>query len=224
MEFNLEITSLSIWFLLVLTPGIISNLFFESLIPLRKDKIFSYLIIRCWLLGIFGYATYYLLGKILEFFLGNLGIIDIVKLLQNQTSIDISLSVLIFASIGGLLNALFLSKLSKEKTFHQFCRWLKVSKSHGDIDVWAFTNNTLDLEQWVVVRDPKNNLCYLGWIQAFSENHFEFEILISDVTIYYNDSGEFLYESPLVYLAKDLKELSFEFYRQPREQKNEEKR
>lgn len=220
----MEITSLSIWFLLVLTPGILSNLFFESLIPLKKGKQFSYLIIRCWLLGISGYATYYLLGKFLEFFLGNLEIVDIVKLLQGQTIAPVSISILFFSSLSGILNTLLLSKILKEKVFHRFCRWIKITKSYGDIDVWSLLMNNLEFDKWCVVRETKNNICYLGWVQAFSDHHFDLEIMIRDVTVYLNDTGEYLYESPLIYLAKDSKDLSFEFYKGQEKDKNEEKR
>ncbi len=212
----MEITSFSIWLFLIFTPGILSNLFLESLVPLKKAKDIAHLIIRCWLLGIASYGTYFVIGKTLGIFFGNLGILDIVILLQDPNQKPISFSILITASFFGFLNSLLLSKILMEKTVHKFCKIINVSKKLPDMDVWAFLCDCLNSNQWLVVRDPKNNLCYLGWIQNFSDSHFDFELLIRDVTVYYNNSGEYLYEAPIIYLSKDIKELSFEIYNQPK--------
>tara|TARA_B100001245_G_scaffold173899_2_gene132317 strand:+ start:34374 stop:34610 length:237 start_codon:yes stop_codon:yes gene_type:complete len=56
---------------------------------------------------------------------------------------------------------------------------------------------------WITVRDLENDLMYDGWIQAFSDNSKEAEVLLGDVRVYRNSSGELLYEVGSQYLSMD---------------------
>ncbi|MBF8276038.1 MAG: hypothetical protein HW390_1111 [Candidatus Brocadiaceae bacterium] len=63
---------------------------------------------------------------------------------------------------------------------------------------------------WVAVRDHKNNLIYDGWVQAFSDDSKDAELLLRDVSIYNNDSGECLYQVGAVYLSRKREDISIE--------------
>ena len=62
---------------------------------------------------------------------------------------------------------------------------------------------------------------YDGWVQAFSDNSKEAELLLGDVGVYTNDTGEHLYNCDSQYLALDRNNISIEM-RQNNSENNEE--
>ncbi len=72
--------------------------------------------------------------------------------------------------------------------------------------------NSPDTE-WVTIRDISNNLMYDGWVQAFSDNSKEAELLLGDVAVYKNDTGEHLYDIDSQYLSLDRNNISIEIRR-----------
>lgn len=65
---------------------------------------------------------------------------------------------------------------------------------------------------WVVIRRPEQNIMYQGYIAAFSDEEDQRELLLSDVTIYDNDSGDQIYTVATCYLSFKKDEVSIEIY------------
>jgi hypothetical protein len=63
----------------------------------------------------------------------------------------------------------------------------------------------------VVVRDVGWDLIYEGWLQAVSDKDEDDEMMLRDVAIFRNSTGELLYEVPGVYLSKKKNALIIEF-------------
>jgi hypothetical protein len=60
-------------------------------------------------------------------------------------------------------------------------------------------------------RDHNLNLYYQGWVQAFSESHEENEILLRNVEVFKNDTGELIYSVPGMYITRNKSDLTLEF-------------
>lgn len=81
--------------------------------------------------------------------------------------------------------------------------------SFGELDVWGYTLNLKEVV-WVTVRDHKNDLIYDGWVQAFSDDSRDAEVLLRDVSVYKNSTGEKLYQVGGVYLSRNREDISIE--------------
>ena len=64
--------------------------------------------------------------------------------------------------------------------------------------------------EWVIVRDHKINLLYFGWIQAYSDSYKERELLMGDVSVCDNESGEFIYETEWLYFCRNKYDITIE--------------
>jgi len=60
------------------------------------------------------------------------------------------------------------------------------------------------------VRDFKNGLTYYGLVEAYSEDEFNREMILSDVTVYDLDTGEVLYDIEKRYLGKKEEDIIIE--------------
>lgn len=63
---------------------------------------------------------------------------------------------------------------------------------------------------WVTVRDHKNDLVYDGWVQAFSNDSREAEMLLRDVSVYKNSNAERLYQVGALYVSRKSEDISIE--------------
>ena len=59
-------------------------------------------------------------------------------------------------------------------------------------------------------RDHSNDLILDGWVQAFSDDSKDAEILIRDVSVYKNSTGERLYQIGAMYLSRNRQDISIE--------------
>jgi hypothetical protein len=64
--------------------------------------------------------------------------------------------------------------------------------------------------EWVTVRDHSNDLILDGWVQAFSDDSKDAEILLRDVSVYKNSTGERLYQIGAMYLSRNRQDISIE--------------
>lgn len=96
---------------------------------------------------------------------------------------------------------LLISTAINKYWLHRLASRLGVSRKIGDSDVWSLVMNRQSEDWWVVVRSPDDDLMYEGWLNAFSDSTDALdEILLLDVKVYRNSSGELLYEIPAAYL------------------------
>jgi hypothetical protein len=86
------------------------------------------------------------------------------------------------------------------KVVNRIGRWLRITKSFGDDDVWTYLNNSPDVD-WVFVRDYKRAITYYGHIKAFSDSYKTRELILIDVRVYSNKDGSEMDSLPAVYLS-----------------------
>ena len=85
---------------------------------------------------------------------------------------------------------------------------IRASNRFGDEDIWeTFLNGRA---KWVIVRDLRRNMMFFGFVRYYSDSGKQREILLEEVDVYTNDTGDLLYSSAAVYLCRAPDELSIE--------------
>jgi len=90
--------------------------------------------------------------------------------------------------------------------FHDIARYCRITPKFGQPNVWSFALNSPDV-RWATVRDLQNNLMFQGYIRAFSDVEDPVEVLLTQVQVYNEREGEFLYEADHMYLARRREDL-----------------
>lgn len=99
--------------------------------------------------------------------------------------------------------------MSRFKLLNRAARRIGITKKFGELDVWGYMLNMEEVV-WVTVRDHNNDLIYDGWVQAFSDDSKDAELLLRDVSIYKNSTAERLYQVGALYLSRNREAISIE--------------
>lgn len=90
---------------------------------------------------------------------------------------------------------------------------IRATNRYGDEDVWHFFQNAPDDQKnhgWVIVRDLKADLAYVCFISTWSDSGTEREVVLSDVSVYSNTTGDYLYDAKHIYLSRNRDDLMIE--------------
>lgn len=173
-----------------------------------------YFFIHSFVFGVLAYGIFSLPVLFLRNVLGLLTVPEsqfLRALLESKEPIRIG-EIYIACSIA-ILNGFILSKIVNSRYLHKLARRLRVGNTMGDADVWGFVHNSgTDSLKWVRVRDHGFNLVHEGWIESFSDTFRECELFLRDVRVFRNDTGEQLYDVSGIYLARDVTEITLEFF------------
>lgn len=201
----MNVSDLTVRLIVLLIPGILAALIVEKLTHHRPWSAFTFAL-NSVLLGFGSYAFHQLILCVWE--LKALSsespynpktITFWTSLFDKDTSISLAEVALtcIFAVIIGYL----VSASIHHKLVFRIAKQFGVSNKFGDEDVWAYFLNSKDVE-WIWVRDHSRGLVYEGWVQLFSVTTTIRELLLREVRVYTNDSSEFLYEVPAMYISR----------------------
>ncbi|MFC1614361.1 hypothetical protein ACFL5K_03605 [Gemmatimonadota bacterium] len=207
----MQLTEFTLRLLLLFFPGIITKLILEYL-TVYEEKRHFYFIIYSFVLGLLSYILYYILLAVinLRFTVGP-EVYFLKALLDPKTSINYT-EIVVVSGIA-IIIGLFLSFIINNKYFYHVTQKFGITKKFAEIDVWGYLFNSDDDEMcWIRVRDHSNNLCYEGWVEAFSDTVKENELFIRKVKIFINDTGEELYEVPGLYISRNKENITIEFY------------
>lgn len=69
-----------------------------------------------------------------------------------------------------------------------------------------------DTINWIVIRDQANDLMYQGQVAQFSDEEDPRELVLSDVSVFVNETGKHMYDVPLMYLSLEKKNVTFEVH------------
>ena len=209
---NFDVTQLALLFF----PGIIARIILGRLLFYKNDSAF-YFILHSFVFGVFSYIILYLL----KFLLSEIGIIHIdnvyevifISTIDKTKRIDIF--EVFYATLISIPFSLIMSYIETRKYISKISRYIKISTRFSEPDVWGYTLNSdiLTNNEWVTLRDKKYNLMYLGKVRAFSDSFKEAEILLEDVQVFKNDTGEELYHVDALYLAIEASNIEIQFYK-----------
>ncbi|MFA7567540.1 MAG: DUF6338 family protein [Alkalispirochaeta sp.] len=125
---------------------------------------------------------------------------NLTAILQDTDNID---WIELYRAVGiSFIVGLCAAYVHNHKLINRFGRFLKITHSFGDEDVWEYIYNSPDVE-WIYLRDHVQNLTYYGRVTSYSDSHQPREVVLSNVIAYDNLSGEQLYELDGVYVARD---------------------
>jgi hypothetical protein len=161
-------------------------------------------------LGITTYFVYWVGFKLFDYCWPNIVNPDITFLRAlTDSNVPFSFKEIAFVTVIAILIACIVSVSSRHKLLNRVARLLQITKKFGELDVWGYMLNMKEVI-WVTVRDHKNDLIYDGWVQAFSDDSKDAEILLRDVSLYKNSTGEPLYQVGVVYISRNREDISIE--------------
>lgn len=217
----MTISGFLIRFIFLIIPGVLCSVFYRGFRGKRTRKDWEdYLEILVFSL------LNYLLFEIVFWFLGSivgkifnidggrlptLGFEALSSFLDEKSIItrDVVADI-VGASATGFFLAIILSYIDEFKLLNRFGIWIRATKRFGDESVWYFVHRTS--EHWKFVRDHKRNLIYFGWIERYSDwwgN--DREILMKDVCVYNNETGQKLYHVDNLYVLRKSEDLTIEY-------------
>jgi len=211
----MDLTDLSVKLLLLFFPGIVCYLTVDALTVHRERKLHEIFLLS-FVYGLLSYLVYAVLkapfGITISaetgFALDAPKVAFLESLTEEQVAINVAevgivtvLSLAIGVGVSFALNRYW---------FHDLARWAGITKKFGQPSVWSFALNANEV-RWATVRDLENNLVFQGYIRAFSDVEDPAELLLTQVCVYNETTGELLYEADHMYLARDKSNLTVEF-------------
>ncbi|MCD6670794.1 DUF6338 family protein [Vibrio cholerae] len=197
----MNVSELALKLLILFLPGIICAFIVDTFTNHKERTKFEF-ILHAYIYGLASYGIYWLVVTKFGLCLGlsSSKVVFLASLLDKEQSI--SFVEVFYACLVSILLGCLVTYVHTHKLHFRVMRKLGVTKKFGELDVWGYFMNSPDVT-WVTVRDLENNLMYDGWIQAFSDNSKEAELLLSDVVVYKNDSAEEMYTVDSQYLSLD---------------------
>jgi uncharacterized protein with PQ loop repeat len=193
-------------------PGLIGDAIFRKLTGIRRDKSWQDFAI-IFMFALISYLLSGLLVRIIDvLFSRNFPVYLPIIELENNAFRNYFLCIAL-GSITGILVGFLGAYIENKNIINKIGIRLRISERYGGEDVWSYLHKKLGRQkefEWVFVIDYKTNLVYYGHIVAFSESEKERELLMSNVDIFSNESGEKLYSVDYIYICRDKYDLSIE--------------
>lgn len=120
---------------------------------------------------------------------------------------------ILYSSLIGIFISYILAYGYTKKVFNKLGQKLSVTNRYGDEDVWDYFHNaTINGKDygWVIVRDHKYDFFYYGYISVRSDSEKQRELIISQVSVYDNISGNLLYKTEHLYISRNSDDLTIE--------------
>lgn len=197
----MELSEFVFKLLLLFLPGIICSCIVDTFTNHKERTQFQF-VVHSFVYGLISYGAFWVLVKAFGC------VFDIDResfnFLLNFQNVaqEISFREIFYVCIVAMALGAIVTFIHTHKLHFRLFRFLRITKKFGELDVWGYLMNSEDVN-WVTVRDIPNNLMYDGWIQAFSDNSKEAEVLLGDVEVYSNDTGNHLYSVSSQYLSLD---------------------
>jgi hypothetical protein len=206
----MDISDLAFRLLVLFLPGIIAVLLVLRF-TVHRPLEFHLFTVYSLIFGFASYFVYWLIEDWVNFCWPKLsdGRVSFLSTVEKGSS-RIDYPEIGWAAMVAVVLAGLYSVAENRKWFSRLARWIRVTSKTGELDVWGYVMNSKDVG-WIAVRDHGNDLMYQGWVTGFSDNGIEAELLLQDVSVYRNTTGEELYQTGMIYLARDRKTISIEF-------------
>lgn len=221
----MDITELTFRLLLLFFPGIISYYIVDALTVHRERRSYE-VFLFAYVYGLLSYGLY-ALGRSLFIVVRGISItadsaefrapvpdrIAFAKSLSDS-NVPINFAEIGFVTFIAVAFALFLSFAINRKWLFSIAKRFKVSNKFGDPDVWSFVFNSGDVT-WATLRDIEQGFMFSGYVRAFSDVEESAELVMTEVIVYNEKTGEELYRADRVYLARAKNNLTIEIPNTP---------
>lgn len=203
----MSLSSFLIRIIFLALPGIIGSVLYRKLRgrPVRKDWE-DYVEIA--IFSLVSYAAYGLVVFALNRSGLSRGTFTVLQAFFDEKT-QVVWHEIIYASLIGVLLSFIAAYIHTYKLVTRFGQRVGATKSFGEEDVWDFLHNRPDIH-WVYIRDHKYDLSYRCWIEEYSDAFKERELLLREVDVYRNSTGESLYHCDVVYFSRKHDEFTIE--------------
>lgn len=198
----MEISELTLKLIIILIPGAIATRIYQKVSIHEKWTSFQFMVNSI----VFGGFSYLLT----EFFV-DLGFGDkrLVKFWSNLPVESIPYDLVIKTCITGILIGLVISAFDHYKLINWFAKKIRISNKYGDENLYSYFLNGNSIKE-VYIRDLDNNTTYHGLIDSYSEQDAFCEIVLYDVVVYANDTGDEAYRIDKIYLSRPKEKITIE--------------
>lgn len=127
-----------------------------------------------------------------------------------EDSDKISYKEIIFTCIIAIIIGLLIAKIQHSKILYKISRSLKLTNKTTNLDVWhtLFDDSGKGIGDWVYIIDKDLDLVYGGFVEDYSQDHSNMELLLKDAVCYKNSNRKKrLRKMNKVYIAKDEKDI-----------------
>ncbi len=204
--------SLSVVYLAFLSlPGIVGSRIYRQLTQRRSRKNWEDFV-EVLLFALFSYLVCILFYWVWNLHFRTQCKVDVFDTLKNLAREDLVFHWLdiALASFCGAMLGYVAAYLNKYMVITRIGRKIRATNRYGDEDVWNFFHDSKRPHSWVFVRDHKLNLLYFGEIFAYSDSDRDRELILKNVTVHDNASGNALYKRDVLYLSRDRFDLTIE--------------
>jgi hypothetical protein len=210
------LTDLTVRLMLIFFPGIVCFFIFDSFTAHRERKAHEILLLS-YIYGILSYSIF----AIISWPIRGVSLLwqrsghprawelSVFNWLSDSNA-KLDFWEIIAATVIAFALAFVLSLCHRKKLLHAIGQRLKVSSKFAELDVWNFAFN-MDDARWCVVRDMGNHIMFQGYIRAFSDVGEAAEVLLTQVSVYDERTGELCYQADRIYLARKKDDLTIQF-------------
>ena len=205
----MDVSEFAFKLLLLFFPGLICAFLVDQLTVHRPRENFLFAM-QSFVFGVISYFSYWtLLGVASKCFPGKVDPSLTFLRALNDSNVRYSFTEIAYVTLCAVVIGLIVTVASQHKVLNRVARKIRLNNKFGELDVWGYFMNVKEIE-WVTVRDHANDLILDGWIQAFSDDSKDAEILLRDVSVYKNSTGERLYQVGAMYISRNRQDISIE--------------
>lgn len=198
----MEISELTLKLIIILIPGAIATRIYQKVTIHERWTSFQFVVNSI----VFGGFSYLLTQLWIDLFYDDK---RLMKFWSNLPAENIPYELVIKTCLTGLVIGLAISAFDHYKLVNWFAKLIRISKKYGDENLYSYFLNGKAVKE-VYIRDFENNSTYHGLIDSYSEQNTFCEIVLYDVVIYDNSSGQEAYKIDKVYLCRPKDKITIE--------------
>lgn len=204
------LTEFTFKLLLIFLPGIITFIIVDNLTVHKETKIHHWIFYSL-LFGFISYLPWYFIISLVKtsysidlpfYFLNNL--------LDSKASINIG--EIVIASLVSIFNGYLFAFLFNKKIPFRIASFFNVSDKFPEVDAWDLVASK-KLPCWVTIRDFKNSIVYLGYLQVTSDCTQRDGLYMEQVKVYESKGGTItqIYTVKSMFLPRKMEDIVIEF-------------
>jgi len=192
----MEITKYTLEVMLLFAPGVIAYYLFTQMTR-HRAKSAPLAAVAGGSLALISYFLLWVVKKALGLFGVNGAGLELLAKFSGSGG-PLNFWEILWASIIATFVGAAVAAVHNHKWLFRAARTLRVSSLSGHQETWGYYLETT--AEWVTVRDISNGLVYDGFMESFSSENVERQIVLGDVAVSKNTSGEHLYDVDRLYL------------------------
>lgn len=200
----MEISELTLKLIIILIPGVIATIIIDKLTTHKVWQPFMF-VVNSIILGIFSYLSLQLFTNFLVFshnlfYTQALTITNLTIWNTLDDSKKIPFNEVIYSTFCGVLVGVIGTILENNRIINKIGIKLKLTKKYGHENLYSYFLKKKETG-YVYLRNFKNDIAYVGYVNAFCETENTSEIVLANVSVYTCENSVFLYNIDEIYLS-----------------------